>query len=143
MNTAQCRRGGFSLLEIVLALAIAAIATALLAQLVGIANRSAAASRDLTNAQLIAESVMAEFASGVMLPQSTSGTWELDPTWTYDAQVSLGSSENLNVITVTVTQMVDGLTPTSFSLTQFLFIPPEPEEEADTSADVGDLGGAA
>jgi Tfp pilus assembly protein PilV len=130
-------------LEVVLALAIAAIAMALLAQLVGIANRSAAASRDLTKAQLIAESVMAEFASGVMLPQSTSGTWELDPTWTYEAQVDAGASENLNVITVTVTQAVDDFSPASFRLTQFLFIPPEPEEEMDTSTAGSELGGGA
>ncbi len=130
------RRGGFTLLEIVLALAIAGIAMALLSQLVGLANRSAAASRDLTKAQLIAESIMAEYASGVMLPQESSGTWELDPTWIYSVAVSPGSSENLSVITVTVTHDVDTPTPTSFSLTQWMFIPPEPEEDA-TEADSG------
>lgn len=135
----QPRRAGFSLLEIVLALAIAAMAMTLMAQLVGIANRSAAYSRDLTKAQLIAESVMAEFASGVMLPQSTSGSWELDPIWTYEAQVATGPSENLSIITVTVTQDIDDLSPVRFSLSQFLFTPPE--ETEDDSADTMDLGG--
>ena len=137
---AKHSRVGFSLLEVVLALALAGITMALLAQLVGVANRAASAARDLTKAQLIAESVMAEFASGVMLPQSTSGTWMLDETWEYDAQVETGPSENLYNVVVTVTRAIDDPSPPSFSLTQFLFVPPEPvEEETDTSST--DTGG--
>lgn len=147
-NRYRERRAGFSLLEIVLALAIAAIAMALLSQLVGIANRSAAAARDLTKAQLVAESVMAEFAAGVMAPQTTSGVSEIDPLWAYQAEVTAGAggSDNLYAITVTVTHEVDDLSPASFSLTQWLFVPPEPVDDTTTEADATSSstpGGAA
>ena len=122
-------RRGITLLEIVLALALAAIAMSLLSQLVMTGNRAAAAARDQSKAQMVAQSVMAEFTSGVSLPMSTSGVSEFDPMWSYDVAVSAGNSLTMNVITVTVTHNVDSLRPATFSLTQWLAIPPVPEEE--------------
>ena len=142
---AHCRhRGGFSLLEIVLALAIIAVAMSLLAQLVGVANRSAAAARDQTKAQLVAESIMAEFAAGVMLPSDTAAEWELDPMWSYTAVVSPEVAANVSAITVTATHNVDAIRPASFSMTQWLFIAPEPAEdtESSTSSTSSATGGA-
>lgn len=130
-------RRGLTLLEIVLALAIAAIAMSLLAQLVSIGNRSAAAARDQTKAQLIAESIMAEYASGVKLPDSGGGVWEMDPTWSYTADIAIGSSDNLNIITVTVAQDESVSRPASFTLTQWLWIAPEPEEETESTETEG------
>jgi len=131
------RRAGLTLLEIVLALAIAAIAMSLLAQLVGIGNRSAAASRDQTKAQLIAESVMAEIESGVMLPEATNGSWETDPAWSYDVLVEgQGDAETgtMYIVTVTVSHEI---IQSTFSLTQWLYEPPEPVEEEVTETDAG------
>lgn len=134
------RRSGLTLLEIVLALAIAAIAMSLLAQLVAIGNRSASASRDQTKAQLIAESVMAEVESGVMLAEVTEGTWETDPSWSYTVAVeSQGDVEigMMNIVTVSVSHE---LTESAFSLTQWQYVPPEPVEEETTTTEA-DAGG--
>ena len=137
---ATTRNGGFSLLEVVLSLAICAIAMSLLGQLVGLAYRAAAASRDLTHAQLIAEAIMADFASGAMLPQTTSGNWELDDEWSYDASVTAGLADTINVITVDVRRGTDEVPV--FSLTQWVFVPPEPEEETTETDDALAGGGA-
>lgn len=123
------RRRGLSLLEVVLALALAAIAISLLGQLVNIGNRSAAAARDLSKAQLIAQSVMAETTSGISDPISTIGTYEMDPMWDYEVNVVPNSTATVNIITVTVTHNVEGsVNPATFSLTQWLLIPVEEEE---------------
>lgn len=144
MNGQSYPRGrvAYTLLEVVLALAIAAAAAAMLAQLVGLANQSAASSRDLTKAQLIAESVMAEVAAGVQEPVTSSGNpWDLDPDWTYDVQVAQGASENLNIVTVTASLAIDTQNPVTFSLSQFLFIPPEVIDDETSTTEDTDAGG--
>ena len=131
---------GITLLEIVLALAIAAVAMTLLTQLVGIGNRAAAVARDSARAQMVAESIMSEIMAGIMAVQSTSGTYEQDPAWGFDVVVGPGPSDTINSIQVTVTQTGEITTPMSFSLTQWQAIPPEPEEEEEETTD--DSGGA-
>lgn len=133
------RRQGFSLLEIVLALAVVAVAMSLLSQLVRLASRSAAASRDQTKAQLIAESVMSDLASGVMVGAS-SGEWELDTTWGYEVSEAAGPTDNLSALTVVVTHNIDVPRPASFRLTQWLFEAPEPVADETTATDDADAG---
>lgn len=132
-------RKGISLLEIVLALGLAAIAIAILGQLVGIGNQAAISARDESKAQLIARSIMAEQMSGVAGPidalSSISGVWEADPNWTYSVNVSPDSTGLMNVITVVVAQ-ADAQPPTTFTLTQWIALPP-PEEEEETTTDSG------
>lgn len=126
------QRRGLSLLEIVLALALAAIAISMLGQLLAIGNRAATVARDQSKAQLIAASVMAETTSGIMgEPMSTSGEWIADPIWSYEVVVAPNSSGTINIITVTVTQNIE-TSPATFTLTQWLAIPPEEEEEETT-----------
>ena len=130
----RTNRRSFTLLEIVLAIGLAATAIALLAQLVDQGNRAAASSRDQSQAMLIAQSLMSEFTSGIAEPMSTSGVWEMDDLWTYDVVVALNGSQTINVITVTVSQNIE-VSPASFTMTQWLAIPPEPEEEEETTED--------
>jgi general secretion pathway protein I len=59
-------RSALSLLEVVLALAILAGSFATLAQLVGLGMRAAGNSRDLAQAQLLADSVLSEMAAGLL-----------------------------------------------------------------------------
>jgi len=61
-------RGGFSLLEVVLALAIFAGMLAALGEVSRIGMRNAEVARDLTKAQLLAESKMAEITCGYTEP---------------------------------------------------------------------------
>lgn len=132
----RVRRPGITLLEVVLALAIAAIAMALLAQLVQLGNAAAIVARDSSKAQIIAESLMAEVVSGVRMPVAESGTWELDPLWNYTISVGTGPSESIYAIQVLVEQNIESR-PVSFGLTQWLAIPPEPEEETESTEDAG------
>ena len=122
-------RDGITLLEIVLALTLAAIAITLLSQLVTLGNNAAASARDRSKAQLVAQSIMADFTSGIAEPVTTQGTWEADDMWSYDVVVSLNASQTINIITVTATLNAEVPNPPSFTLTQWLAIPPEPEEE--------------
>lgn len=128
----RSKRHGLSLLEIVLALAVAAIAISLLGQLINVGNQAAMVARDQSKAQILAESLMAEYTSGVAgTPDAlsgTSGVFESDESWSYVVDVALNSGGTINVINVTVTQVAAD-NPLSFSLTQWLAIPPEPEEE--------------
>jgi len=133
----SARRSGITLLEIVLALTLAAIAISLLTQLVGLGNRAAASARDQSKAQMVAQSVMAEFTSGIAEPITTAGVWELDPMWSYDAAVSMNATSTMYMINVVVTQNAETSNPATFSLTSWLAIPPEPEEETETETEEG------
>ena len=137
--SSACSRGrrAITLLEIVLALAIAAIAMTLLTQLVGIGNRAAAVARDASRAQMVAESIMSEIMAGILPVESNSGSYEQDPAWSFEVVVGPGPSDTINAIQVTVTQSGEVTTPMTFSLTQWQAIPPEPEEE-ETTDDTGD-----
>lgn len=80
MSTRRFR--GLSLLEVMLALAILGGALTVLGMHIRTGARSAAIARDSTTAQLLAESKMAEIASGIILPESVyqepaddSGEW--------------------------------------------------------------------
>ncbi len=140
MSIARPRhRQGLSLLEIVLALGLAAIAISILGQLVNVGNQAAVVARDQSKAQIIAKSIMSEYTSGVAgtadTLTSTSGIWPADESWTYQVDVAANSTATINIITVTV-QQVDSAN-VGFSITQWLAIPPEPEEETTTDTESG------
>lgn len=63
---------GFSLLEVVLALAILAMSLALLGQLVSLGFRNAQQAQGLTEAQMIAETIMEEITLGIIPPDPVS-----------------------------------------------------------------------
>ena len=125
-RSARCRRRGFSLLEVVLALAILVAAIAVLGELVRLGLDNAAAARDLTQAQLLCESKLAELTSGVIEPQSISNAAfaaEIDPEreWTYSIALSPLDLQGLISATVTVTENVSGeRQPRQFSLVRWL-----------------------
>jgi type II secretory pathway pseudopilin PulG len=62
----RCRRGGFSLLEAILALAILTSSIAVLGELVRMGSQHAALARDLTQAQFLCESKINEIATGAL-----------------------------------------------------------------------------
>ena len=86
------KRSGFTLLEVILALAILAGAMAVLGEVNRLALRNAAAARDLARAQLLAESKLAEIQAGITSTASVdnmpfdAATENLDssePGWKY------------------------------------------------------------
>lgn len=120
------RRRGFSLLEVVLALAILVGAIAVLGELVRLGLDNAAAARDLTQAQLLCETKLAEITAGIVDPQSIQGAAfspEIDPEreWVYSVTLSSLDLQGLIAATVTVTENVPaGQTPLEFSLVRWL-----------------------
>lgn len=70
MRTTPNRHAGLSLLEVMFALAILGGALTVIGMHIQTGARSAAIARDSTTAQLLAESKMAEIASGIVLPDT-------------------------------------------------------------------------
>lgn len=132
---------GFSLLEVVLALAILVGAIAVLGELVRLGTLSAASARDLTQAQLICESKLAEITSGITPPDSVSFVpYELDPDgeWLYSVDIASVDVPGLVMLRVTVTQnLARSQRPVEFSLTR-LIQDPGVELPAAQSVDTGE-----
>jgi type II secretory pathway pseudopilin PulG len=102
------RRGGFSLLEAILALAILTTSIAVLGELVRIGAEHAALARDLTQAQFLCESKISEIATGALGAAVTVNDSPLDATlaggstdWVYS--VNVGSLDLPGLVAVQVT----------------------------------------
>ena len=121
---------GFTLLEVILALAILAGAMAALGEISRLALRNAEAARDLARAQLLAESKMAEILSGVASPDTVENTtfessnYALDPAepaWLYSISSESTDEDGLISVRVTVTRDVPaGQHPVKFSLVRWV-----------------------
>lgn len=100
---------GLSLLEVVLALSIFGMSLAMLGELIRIGARCANDARNLTTAQLYAESIMAEIAAGVRqastIPPGT--TLEIDKEWIYSVRVEPAEHPGLVTVTVSVDRETD------------------------------------
>jgi len=72
MSSPRHRRGGFSLLEVILGLAILMGTIAVLGEIARSGIRSAQSATDLTRAQLLCESTMAALAAGIIPAESVA-----------------------------------------------------------------------
>ncbi len=128
-RTADKKRDGLTLLEVILALAIFAGSMAVLSELVATGHRANLQSRLQTIAIIRAESQMNEVianpalmvsASGMPFPEAyttgAAGQW----TWSLDVQ-SWDQNTNLLKLQLTVVHLTSGGTPNaSFTLTRFV-----------------------
>ena len=73
-NLQSTKKKAFSILEVILALAILTGAMAVLGELGRLGFRNAKSAQDLTKAQMLCESKMAEYTSGITAPQAVSAT---------------------------------------------------------------------
>ncbi|MBN2024885.1 MAG: prepilin-type N-terminal cleavage/methylation domain-containing protein [Pirellulales bacterium] len=123
-------RHGFSLLEVILALAILTGAIAVLGELARVALDSARRARDTTYAQLLCRSKMAEITSGAYHPEAVSrvplGT-STDPGWSdwlYSIELAPTDQDGLIVVRVTVEEnLPPEKRPVRYSLTQWMIDP--------------------
>jgi general secretion pathway protein I len=129
LHPSSPKKAAFSILEVILALAILTGAMAVLGELGRLGFRNARATQDITKAQLLCESKMAEYTSGITTPQSVSGaafdTIDQDSntnvSWVYSVSMETIDSDGLIALCVTVTQNLPGTQhPTSFSLTRWI-----------------------
>ena len=140
------REGGFTLLEVILSLAILTGAIAVLGELarVGIAN--ADYTHELTKAQLLCEGKMAEITSGITFSDPVSGiSFEseisddtasmIDPDetpWLYSIASDLIDENGLLQVTVTVYQdLPEEKRPVTCSLVRWMIDPSLTETEED------------
>lgn len=123
-------RGGFTLLEVILALAILLTSLAAIGNLVHNAYRNAARVRDLTRAQLIAEAILAELNAG-SLPLETAAEAPVEdiddtvePGWLYSIDVMPLELVGLLSVQVVVSQDPALVAyPVQYSLTQWVLDP--------------------
>ena len=118
------RRNGFSLLEVILAIAILGGAMAVILQLVNLGMRSAVAARQRSEANLQCDTKMAEMSAGILELKDYSLTpVPENPDWLFSATVQESSNLGLLVVTMAVQQAnVDN--PISVQIVRFV---PDPE----------------
>ena len=103
-------RPGFTLFEVILALAIAGSAMAVIAQVVWSGMENARITQDLVQAELLAQSLMAELLAGIRpLESSDNGSFEQEADgvdeperWSYSVVVTPLESDALSSVVVTV-----------------------------------------
>lgn len=122
---------GFSLLEVVLALAILTASVAVVGELIRSGLRNAQVARDLSQAALIGESIVQQIESGQLPSQSSGASPVKDvPGWVYSIEPSNapasasaggGNSSGLLNLRVTVEQSRDEhARPVKFTLIRWL-----------------------
>jgi prepilin-type N-terminal cleavage/methylation domain-containing protein len=126
-------RKAFSLLEVILALAILAGSMAALGEAVRLGLENARVARDLTDAQLFCESKMAELEAGFLTTDSVtdmpiepmaestleSSSESLDTEWLYSVEAQLIDDEALMLVTISVQQDPTTVAkPVTFTMTR-------------------------
>lgn len=120
-------RDAFTLLEIILSLAILCGAIATLGELSRLGMRQAERARDLSRAQLLCQSKMAEITAGLTAAESQEGVPfeatedEPESEWLYSIEVNPASEEGLLEVRVTVTKdLPETRRPVEFSLVRWI-----------------------
>jgi len=117
----------FTLLEIVLALAILAGALAALGEVMRLADQNAELVEGETQAQVLAESVMAELLSGARALSDVNGAefdQETDPRWQYWIALEPTERQELLLVRVTVAQeLPPEMQPARYELVRWMLNP--------------------
>lgn len=119
------RPTGFTLLEVIIAMAILAVAMGVLVEVSRLSMRNARHAAFETEAALVAESVLAELEAGTMELVDVTSEWaeaEDQPAeWSYEVHVEPTSSEVLLLIRILVqeTEPTDGEPPVTFELVRW------------------------
>ena len=117
------RRSGLSLLEVILSIAILGTSMAIIGQVFFAGYRSAVKARDLSDATILCDSVMAELAAGSIEFGSTSGaTIPNVPGWEYSVETVPSDVSGLLLTTVAVSRT--GSSAISMSIARML---PDPD----------------
>jgi type II secretion system protein I len=138
-------RRGFTLLEIILSLAILAGALAALGEVMRLADQNASMTGDETQAQILAASIMDELIAGSRALSAVSQA-PLDTTdevpWLYTVEIENTTYEQLVSVRVRVEQQLEArLQPAHFELVRWLpnpdYVPPQPTDDQSSSSTTG------
>ena len=123
------RDAGFSLLEVILALAILGGAIAVLGEAARLAMKNAEFTREINRAQLLCESKLAEIVAGITPAESSQGvavkseTDSSEPAWLYSIETT-SVDDGLLAVRVTVTRDLPAEKhPVRFSLVRWMADP--------------------
>jgi len=118
---------GFTLLEIILALAILAGSLAALGEVMRLSDQTSERTGDETQAQILAESVMAELEAGYLqFAAVDNAPFDLatDPPWTYSIALEPTQYDELVLVRVKVAQQLSAeKQPTRFELVRWTLNP--------------------
>jgi type II secretion system protein I len=132
---------GFTLLEVILSLAILAGALAALGEVMRLADRSASIAEDETHAQILAASIMDELSAGARelsaISQSPLDTGD-DPPWLYTIEITPTQYDELVSVRVLVEQQLEPqLQPSKFELIRWMpnpdYTPPSTGDDSTTT----------
>ena len=101
------RTAGFTLLEVILALAVLAGSVAMLGELINFAHRNAKDAQAETRAQLLANSLMDEMVTGITdLDELSREPLDVDDTvrWVYSVSFEAAELDSLTSVEITVEQ---------------------------------------
>lgn len=138
----RSRKTGFTLLEIILALAILAGSLAALGEVMRLAGQNAVLTEGETQAQILTASLMDELASGARQLSAVSQAnllSDADPPWVYSIDIQNTQYDQLVAVRVSVEQQLDArLQPAKFELVRWMpnpnYVPPETGDDTSTSS---------
>jgi Tfp pilus assembly protein PilV len=126
----QKKTSGFSILEIILALAILTGAIAVLGELGRLGMRNAKATEELSRAQLLCESKMTEYTSGISTPEAVANATfdtsfqDSNVPWIYSVETAQVDQDGLISVRVTVSQNLPAAQrPVTYSLVKWMIDP--------------------
>ena len=129
MTRRAARAAGFSLLEVILALAILGGAIAVLGEAARLAMKNAEYTRDINRAQLLCESKLAEIVAGITPAEASDGVAlksqpdASEPAWLYSIETT-SVDDGLLSVRVTVTRDLPAEKhPVRFSLVRWMADP--------------------
>ncbi len=136
------RRSGFTLLEIILSLAILAGSLAALGEVMRLADQNASMTGDETQAQILAASIMDELVAGsrqlTAVSQAPLDTTDEVP-WLYSVEIENTQYEQMVSVRVRVEQQLEArLQPAHFELMRWLpnpdYVPPQATDDQSSSS---------
>jgi len=145
IHLGRSRQAGFSLIEVLLALAIFLMSVVAIAHLVDMGMDRELESQFKIRGARLAQSKMGEITSGVLGPfsslSSSEGTCDNEPEWTWSMSATVqGNTPNLYLVTLTLKRDNRGQ-PFKFILTQ-MAIDPYTMGSAQPATSTADAGSA-
>jgi type II secretory pathway pseudopilin PulG len=151
LRTRHRQPTAFSLLEVILALAILAGSLAALGEVMRMAGQAARLTESESQAQILAASVMDELAAGARqlsaVSQSTLDS-SSNPPWTYSIALEDTGYQQMVAVRVMIEQQLDSrLQPARFELVRWMpnpnYIPPETDDESKSSSSSSTSGSSS
>ena len=134
-STNRTSRAGLSLLEVILSLSILGVSMVAIGHLFNLGFRSAADVQLRSEANMIADTTMAEIAAGVIDISAGGGAVEGNPEWQYEVSSQQSEQPGLLSVSLLVSRENDPDNNVSVSLVRFV---PDPNfEPAQSSAASG------